>query len=342
MERVINTRSPFFTQLTSPAVTVNCNIKIWTGNKISDKPTDVTYALSKETSSGAATFEVAELLRDYLAHTSTLTSGYAWAEIVLTDGTTTSTTNYFVTEGYGLYDEGMQTMLTATGAHRPFFTTNTIYVAQGQSTSIPFYAGSTPLQSTYQIFQNGVGQGVTNFTDSSLSNTQVTYVTIDDNTTKVEFTPSGGAKQTFNVKTFRCSKFEPMLLTYVNKFGAKVQQWFTLLSKTQLNTSSDEFQRSLVNYNTLNAGNQLHTFRKRITGSKESFTLNADYVEESDVDAFEELFLSEYVWLTIGGANAIPVNVKTSSMEKKKHVNDKLIQYSFDVETASNYINTVR
>ena len=35
-------------------------------------------------------------------------------------------------------------------------------------------------------------------------------------------------------------------------------------------------------------------------------------------------------------------NITTSKLDKKTHINDKLINYSIEVETASNYINTIR
>ena len=51
--------------------------------------------------------------------------------------------------------------------------------------------------------------------------------------------------------------------------------------------------------------------------------------------------LSEYVWLEKGYLT-LPVNITTSKLDKKTHINDKLINYSIEVETASNYINNIR
>lgn len=339
---MIFTRSPFFAQYASAQQNAFCDIKIWVGDKVTDKPASVTYALSKEVTSGAATFEIAELMRDFLSHSSTLTSGFAWAEVTLSDGVNSNVVNtYFVTEGYTLYDEGLQHNTTVSNAERVCLTTNDIYVSEGGDGIIPVYVNGNLALYTYELFQSGVSQGVVNFSSSTLSNAQIKNIVIDSNTTKVIFNFNGVIKQ-INVNKFRCSKYNPMLIIYVNKLGVKVKQWFTLLSKESLAISSDTFQRSLVDYNGLNNGNQLHAFRKRITGSKQSFTLNSDFVQEQDVESFEEMFLSEYVWLIEGTNNPIPVNLNTSTMEKKKHVTEKMIQYSFNVETASNYINTVR
>ena len=55
--------------------------------------------------------------------------------------------------------------------------------------------------------------------------------------------------------------------------------------------------------------------------------------------------LSEYVWLKltdVASGEYFSVNLKDEKIVKKNHLNDKLIQYTFKVETASEYINTVR
>ena len=69
--------------------------------------------------------------------------------------------------------------------------------------------------------------------------------------------------------------------------------------------------------------------------------LNSDWIAEYYVSQFEELMLSEYVWLEKGYLT-LPVNITTSKLDKKTHINDKLINYSIEVETASNYINNIR
>ena len=97
-----------------------------------------------------------------------------------------------------------------------------------------------------------------------------------------------------------------------------------------------------MDYSGLTNGNGLHASRKRITGSKQRFTLNTDWLAEYYVQQLEELVLSEYVWLVKPTGNPIPVNVTNSSFSKKTHLNDKLINYTINVETASEYINTVR
>ena len=77
------------------------------------------------------------------------------------------------------------------------------------------------------------------------------------------------------------------------------------------------------------------------TTAKQTFTLSSGYYPEQANQFFEQLLLSEYVWLerpqkTDPSSNEIiPVKFKTS-------VNDSLIEYTMDFEEAFNYINNIR
>ena len=136
----------------------------------------------------------------------------------------------------------------------------------------------------------------------------------------------------------------PITLHYINKFGAKNTFNFTLKHTEEISSSSDTFNRNVMNYSALNSGNSLHASRKRLTGSKQSFTINTDYIKEYYVKQLEELILSEYVWASIPhiSTNLLPVNLEDKKIEKKNHLNDGLLQYTFNIVTASEYINTVR
>jgi len=120
---------------------------------------------------------------------------------------------------------------------------------------------------------------------------------------------------------------------------------FTLKHTEDISVSSDGFQRNTMNVSNLTNNSGLHASRKRITGSKQSFVINTDWINEYYVKQIEELIMSEYVWASIphlGTVNFQPVNLTTKNLSKKNHLNDKLIQYTLKMVTASEYINTVR
>ena len=73
----------------------------------------------------------------------------------------------------------------------------------------------------------------------------------------------------------------------------------------------------------------------------ETLTLNSGYVAEALNDDFRELLLSEKVWITKDN-QILPVNVESSSMTYKTHLNDKLINQQIDFKYSYKKINKVR
>ena len=53
------------------------------------------------------------------------------------------------------------------------------------------------------------------------------------------------------------------------------------------------------------------------------------------------MMLSEQVWVD-NGTEVLPITLNTKSLQFKKSVNDKLINYTVDFEYAFNKINDIR
>ena len=343
------TRSPYFVQMASTEDAVEMELRVWTGDGIADIPVAANYTLSKEVSDGAGTFEVSELIRDYVSQNSTLTSGSVWWQAKLNDGVAAQVTiKELATEGYHTYDSGLQHPAVGAAPEEICLPTDTdgscrVTLAVGAIGTVPVNFNNTNATSWgYERFDlSGSTLGTTLITVSDAANLQVRYVAANSTVSRIEFDFNGTA-QTVYFDHDDCPEYEPMRLLYVNKCGAKNYLHFTMKSSESISTSSDTFRRSLVDYSGLTNGNGLHASRKRITGSKQRFTLNTNWLAEYYVQQLEELLLSEYVWLVKTTGNPIPVNVTDSSLSKKTHLNDKLINYTIKVETASEYINTVR
>ena len=464
--RNINVRSPFFTQKATTGSVVNCEVRLWKGDVVSDLPTNYTYLLSKEPTAGKSTFEVAELARDFLSHTTSLSSGFAWMQIILKDTIVADDTfTYLVSEGYSLSTEGLQSTNDTpiydfvglpTATINGVANSSRIMVSDSGTNSIPYFSnsngvvytvtdyfsdelitnggfdtdtnwikttgwtisggkasydganGTTSIQQstagapvvgkTYRITLDVISQGTGNNTIyyggaiasntnlsvgshsfevtaistanltifgrngdifeidnvslyevnpdaevipvTTTSTTMVKNKLVDDNDTTVDFDFNGETRKVF-VDVLRCSKFDAVNLLYVNKLGFKTKFPFILKSTEKISVESDSFSRSTVDYGALTLNTSSHSSRKRIKDTKQSFVLNSDWIAEYYVSQFEELMLSEYVWLEKGSLT-LPVNITTSKLDKKTHINDKLINYSIEVETASNYINTIR
>tara|TARA_R110001599_G_scaffold238199_1_gene437927 strand:- start:3088 stop:4068 length:981 start_codon:yes stop_codon:yes gene_type:complete len=326
--------------------------------------------MEKEVSGGQATFEIAELIRDNCSHTEAFNTGAVWVETKMSDrALTTDIETYLGSEGYSLYSEGLQhngqTGITDFVA-LPVDLSGDYNVLTSKGRSSYFQVFTQPqdmLGWTYKTTNFlGVQTGATALALTSESSAQFLTFPIGNTIASYQFSLKNGAilAEVF-AKEATCNQWnsgglsftpqyssnkddQPVVVHYVNKHGAKNSFPFTLKHMETIEVSSDGFNRNVADISGLNNQNGKHAFRKRVTGSKQMFTANSDWLDQYFVKQLEELVMSEYVWATIPNfsTNAIPVNIKTKKLEKKNHLNDKLIQYSISFESASEYINTVR
>ena len=360
--RNINVRSPFYVQLPTTQPLVRMELRVWNGDLVTDKPAEANYKLEKEQAGGQSTFEIAELIRDFCSQTSALNSGVAWVEVILNDLDATPTTViYLASEGYSLYKEGIQhngNTYESDFVALPSESTDNFRILTTETTSSVFHVYTQPQDSVswkYRTYDSaGTPASWVVMPQTTLSNEQFVPFIADSTISRFEFDFNGDFQNVY-VDLAECNKYnngdsatkedKPVVLFYVNKYGVKNYIPFTMKHMENIQVSSDKYNTNVMNISTLSNGNGLHASRKRITGSKQSFVINTDWLPEYYVNQLEELIMSEYVWSLIPNVddnNFQPVNLSTSQLSKKNHLNDKLIQYTFKLETASEYINTVR
>ena len=198
---------------------------------------------------------------------------------------------------------------------------------------------------------SGSANGWVEFPQSTNSADMFRYITVNDLISRVDF-DFNGATQTVLIDVLEVTKYSHGLgtgskavsLMYVNKFGARSEMVFSLKHTEAISVQSTSFQRNVMNTVTLTNGSGLHANRRNITTSKQSFVINTDWLNEYHVEQIEELTLSEYVWAKYMDETLDyqAVNIKSDRLDVKNHLNDKLIQFSMELELASEYINTVR
>ncbi len=157
-------------------------------------------------------------------------------------------------------------------------------------------------------------------------------------------------KITINLNCPTLKGYEPIRLAWLNQWGAWDYYTFTMKSAKTTSTKGSTYQQiegtwneSVYQINGFKGGKK--AFRVNAT---EKITMNTDFVNESESEWFEELINSPEVYilegfqsdlnytgtLTIPAMNqyVIPTRLITSSYTKKTVANDKLMQYTFEVE----------
>jgi len=138
--------------------------------------------------------------------------------------------------------------------------------------------------------------------------------------------------------------FEPIRLAWLNQWGAWDYYTFIMKSSKMISTKGSTYQQLEGSWN--DSTYKIDSFR----GGKKSFrvnatekiTMNTDFISESESAWFEELINSPEVYILEGyktddtdsalNKYVTPVRLTTSSYTKKTVANDKIIQYTFELE----------
>ena len=278
-------------------------------------------------------FDISELARDYLDIT------YDSTYVPQTIAITTTLTNY---SGFD-----------ATGSVVGSATTFTDVGFEGYGY---FEENTNPLLPTaaYFISKNTIEDEVQLFLPTTIGVTKVPQIasgTISVISVSGSATSIGGA---YDSKIFRidCTKYgSGRKIIFINRYGVQQDLWFFLKETKTLARRNEGYKANILTYPSTNnpATYSISNAPNRTfnTTAKQSFTLSSGYYSQSANNFFEELLLSEYVWLSrtnkvTEADEVVPVKVKKSSIAFKTSVNDKLIEYTIEFEEAFDYINNIR
>jgi len=343
----INVRSPYYVSTNqSGMVSASIDIYIYTGVQTTDRPSDPTYTLSSNAQLGRVDFEISELVKDYMemeldyVNTSTIKNN-VWVDYQVTRyfvNTSTTLTMVQLTGfyGYGYIEDGVNPQL---GAYAGLITNS--HIVKNADDTLYFPVDNSFNGTTVQFKKDGASVNIETITSTSNSYDQVEYFSntgASDNVDEIIVT-TGVKVQNYTVENIEECLDTPYRLTFVNKFGAL--QSLTMFKKSvrNMNTNVSYFKRNIIE----NADYDLGDAQKAIVNKNatESLTLNSGFYPENNNDVFKELFLSEYVWIYYG-SNEIPCNIASSSISYKTSRNDKLINYTLDIEFASDVVQNIR
>jgi len=379
----INTRSPYYIKVSNVnALSAIMELFIYTGTFTTDKGT-AKYTISKNGigTNNYVVFEIAELVRDYLdiEFDGEYDSQTVWVEADI-EGFTglngggsslgTISTGYIAFDGYGYFEDGINPELSRTYLQ----SNNKIFRLDDQNVRVPVFTEDTD-SVTYRY--KGETKRTQTISSSTNTNGQIEYITVSgsDNTDTYEqrvladggtfennslldafldsvdiglvdelYINSNSGTEVLKIVTEPCSKYEPYKVTFINKFGALQDMWFSLKSTESLNTTGETYKANLVDFSTLTYATYKPQVAQYNKLGKESITLNTNYISEDYNEVIKQLMMSEQVWITklTDTEEVLAVIPKTQNVTYKTSLNDRLVQYTIDFEYAFDKINTVR
>jgi uncharacterized delta-60 repeat protein len=272
-------------------------------------------------------------------------------ETLLLTGTTadTKTTYMFATDGYlynfedqyipNILHSGDKRYMHYDQQQQIYFQTNfltgiTVTNSNGNTVQIPVTVDLEALNIKY-------------INSINISTTDLSYYSGPRPT---EFVPLTWAEYTFNYSNssqqsiryefYGDCLYDNYTLVFKNKWGVLESIPMSRKSVITINTQGKDLNRSILDYNG-NYDITRHTNKKYNLDGYDSWVLNTNWVPEYMKDAFQELMLSEEVWLIDNDSQIIPIIKEDESLTYKTRLNDKLIQYSLKVKMSHSKIKNI-
>jgi hypothetical protein len=328
---IIKLRSPRYETINTPTGAVSAKLELTIDSTLR-------YTIIKSCTAGEdVVFEISELCRDYLTVTanadgvdhddndisiSRVITFYSLANgngSVVAGGNTVTHTGV---DGYGNFLDGVN----------PTIATSEVFLLS------PDYSASPD---DYKVYAPVNVDGSFPYLDAGGN---IQYHLFNNTDTSVTI-----RSQTITIERLDCSKYSPSKILFLNKFGTIQELWFQTKIVESIDTQKEQFQRDLMDFSTANTptySDEKHNIKIFKKNGKQRYTISSGYYPEWTNNWFEELLLSEYVWLyretdTVPN-EIVPLNITTSSFTKKTQLNDRLIEYTIEFEEAFDYINNIR
>ena len=144
-------------------------------------------------------------------------------------------------------------------------------------------------------------------------------------------------------------KYAPIQLQYINRYGMWDTMTFFKRSDTDLDVSKETY-RSVIGSASASGytwGDQSRGKRSYNQEMSKRITMNTGFIDEVNNENLEQLLMSPYVVMTINRTTTRvqdtytiaqdfrAVNVLTESLRLQKHINEKTINYTIEVEFAT-------
>lgn len=382
MSTIIRTRSPYFIrtpQVTGSTNIANLNyfqinITVYGGLANSTEICEdlyATYSLHKKPLAAevSVTFDISEIVNDHLEQifTGTYSASSAkqsiWVTVVTSareaDGTaigSVTTNTYLAQEGFNTFKEGVN----YTTEPIAMFSGDYIQYHKGATATIPV---NVERVTSVQWRRGNAVRETDSFTDNGNQNQKIQYAqyTGISDLDNILVTDNDGSTHTVTLERVDECKYPVHKITFLNRWGALQDLFFFKKSSESLEASREDFNRSIFNarkvqldppvtagdacqesltFNTYST--TAHAKKTFNANATESISLNTGFVSELMNPYFEELMVSEYIWLTDSSNVVYPVNLKESSFAKKTGLNEGLINYTMNFQKSFTYVNNIR
>ena len=374
-------RSPYWINATATDL-INASIELWiyTGARVGDRPSTPSYTINSTVTDtpNNVYWDISDLVKDFIdiKHDALLDSGSSvWVDYRITTTTETGVTTgsiqtgHYAVYGYSYYEEGYN----FTPLNGCLIDNDIIYKLEDNDVSIPldrklfkdisFFNGNELVHSVvndppsdwnetdelieyfgldnYDSFQQRIYyQNGTFETNKCIEAFLDEYEIYPVTKVVVSSYDSSIPLRTIAVENISECKYTPYKIIFRNKYGVKQELWFFKSSRLSMEVQREQYQGNTIkDYRTGDISS--HRNVNFATIAKQTLTINSGFVPEEFNEIFKQLMLSEQVWIEYK-QQVLPINVSNQTIDYKTRLNNKLINYTIDVEFSFNTTNNVR
>lgn len=262
---------------------------------------------------------------------------------------------YKALDGYGIFQEPINQQITSKSVYYPLLTDgpatqsflNTNYGVSGVYVGT---AGGT--QPTKLVYSGSLGNGEFALSSSISSSQQIQQYPLAPNQSGF---PLSSLSEYYTIQPYNGStalgtpirfeqaciqKYPNIRIKWKNRFGQFDWFNFYLVNRQGFQSTKRTYQPQLGSWQStgLSYQNSDSSTLNYLSDSKQTLSVNTDYVSDSYNDIFKQLLVSDEIYWVYNEPNDLrPITITTNNVVFKTGVNDKLVQYQFDFDWGQAY-----
>jgi hypothetical protein len=261
---------------------------------------------------------------------------------------------YKALDGYAIFDEPIGQQITSKSIHWPLMTDGPVsqsVLAEDYGTAgvyVGTTGGSVP---TKLVYSGSLGNGEFILSGSVSSSQQVQQYpqapqeagfpisTASDYYNIQAYSGSTALGTPINFEVVCKQKYPNVRIKWKNRYGQFDWFDFYMINKQSFSTTVRGYQPQIgtwtgatLGYNQYDSSNLNY-----IVDSKQSISVNTDWVPENYNEIFKQLLVSEEIYWVKSQTDLAPLTIATDSVTFKTGVVDKVIQYGFDFDFGQGY-----
>lgn len=261
---------------------------------------------------------------------------------------------YKALDGYSIFDEEIGQPIQNKSVHWPLMTDGPVSqsVLESDYGTAGVYVGTTGAsQPTKIVYSGSLGNGTFTLSGSISSSQQVQQY---PQAPQESGFPISSLSEWYTIQAFDgntalgtpiyfdvvCKqKYPNIRIKWKNRYGQFDWFDFYMVNKQSFSTTARGYQPQLgtwtgtsLSYNQYDSSNLNY-----IVDSKQSISVNTDWVPENYNEIFKQLLVSEEIYWVKSQTDLAPLTIATDSVTFKTGVVDKVIQYGFDFDFGQGY-----